>query len=97
MSLEAPGEEDRKQWKKNRRQVATRQANNEAKLEEVEKELEGRQIDRRSAPTNSLKLGVRELKKLAKDLKASISRATGWLAELDALIAGQMGMVHSKP
>ncbi len=55
-------------------------------MEEVEKELERRQSDRRSAPTNSLKLGVRELKKLAKDLKASISRATGRLAELDALI-----------
>ncbi|MFQ5859858.1 MAG: hypothetical protein ACE5LU_30045, partial [Anaerolineae bacterium] len=80
----APDEQDRQRWLKNRRQVATRRANNKAKLREVEQEVE--QLRNGVAPTNGLKLGIRDLKMLAKDLKRRIRRATARLEELDNLL-----------
>jgi hypothetical protein len=83
-ALEIPGEKTRQQWLKNRRQVATRQANDQAKLKEVERELE--QLRQGGPSTNGLRLGVRDLKKLAKELKRRIQRTTARLEELDTLL-----------
>jgi hypothetical protein len=79
-----PDEEEHKRLKRNRRQVTTRRANDQAKLEEVEQELE--QLRRGEAPTNKLRLGIRELKKLAQELRQRIQRSTERLSTLDALL-----------
>jgi hypothetical protein len=79
--LETADEKMRQRWLQNRRQVATRRANDQAKLKEVEQELE--QLRQGAPPTNGLKLSVRDLKKLVKDLKRRIRRATARLEELD--------------
>lgn len=82
--LEKPNDEE--QWKilKNRRQVATRRANDQARLKEVERELE--QLHAGESTTNGLGLGIRDLNKLAKDLKRRIQRSTMRLKELDCLL-----------
>jgi len=69
---------------RNRRQVATRQANDQARLREVERELE--RLRRGEPSTNGLGLGVRDLKKLIKELKRRIHRATARLKELNDLL-----------
>jgi hypothetical protein len=80
--VEQPGPQDTQRWMKNRQQVDTRQAHDRAKLQEVEQELE--QVRQGQSPTNGLKLGVRDLKKVAQDLKRRIGRAAARLKELDA-------------
>jgi len=82
--LEMPDEKERQRLLRNRRQVATRQANDRARLREVEQELE--QLRQGQSFTNGLKLGVRDLKRLAKNLKCRIQDATARLEELDALL-----------
>jgi hypothetical protein len=82
--LEMPDEKERQRLLRNRRQVATRQANDQARLREVEQEL--KQLRQGQSSTNGLKLGVRDLKRLAKDLKRRIQEAAARLEELDALL-----------
>jgi len=82
--LKRPDEKERQRLLRNRRQVATRQANDQARLREVERELE--QLRQGGSSTNGLRLGVRDLKKLAKELKRHIHRAAARLEELDGLL-----------
>ncbi len=82
--LEKPDDEERQKILKNRRQVATRRANDQARLKEVEREL--KQLRVGESPTNGLGLGIRDLKKLTKDLKRHIQRSTMRLEELDSLL-----------
>jgi len=82
--IEKPDEEERQRILKNRRQVATRRANDQAKLKEVERELE--QLRAGKSLSNGLGLGIRDLNKLAKDLKRRIQRSTARLEELDTLL-----------
>jgi hypothetical protein len=77
-----PDAQQTKKWLKNRRQVATRLVNNQAKLKEAERELT--RLRQGELATNGLKLGVQDLNKLIKDLRQRISRATARLEELDA-------------
>lgn len=83
--LKRPDEKERQRLLRNRRQVATRQANDQARLREVEQELE--QLRQGGSSTNGLRLGVRDLKKLAKELKRRIHQATARLEELDDLLS----------
>ena len=83
--LKRPDEKERQRLLRNRRQVATRQANDQARLREVEQELE--QLRQGGSSTNGLRLGVQDLKKLAKELKRRIHRATARLEELDGLLS----------
>jgi hypothetical protein len=82
--LARPDEKECRRLLRNRRQVATRQANDQARLREVERALE--QLRPGESSTNGLKLGVRDLKRLAQDLEHRIQAATGRLEELDALL-----------
>lgn len=82
--LEQPDEAERQRLLKNHRQVATRQANDQARLQEVEQELE--QLRQGEAPANGLGLGIRDLKRLAKELKRRSQAATARLKELDSLL-----------
>jgi hypothetical protein len=82
--LEKPDGEKRQKILKNRRQVATRRANDQARLKEVKRELE--QLRAGKSPTNGLGLGIRDLKKLAQDLKRHIQRSTMRLEEMDSLL-----------
>ncbi len=82
--LEKPDEEERQKILKNRRQVATRRANDQARLKEVQRELE--QLREGESPSNGLGLGIRDLKRLIKDLKRRIQRSTARLQELDSLL-----------
>ena len=82
--LEKPDEEERQKIVKNRRQVVTRRANDQARLKEVKREL--KQLRAGESTTNGLRLGIRDLKKLVKDLKRRIQRSTARLEELDVLI-----------
>jgi len=70
---------------RNRQQVATRQTNDQARLQEVEQELA--QIRQGQSPSNGLKLGVRDLNKIAQELRRRIARATVRLEELDTWLA----------
>jgi hypothetical protein len=79
-----PDEAERQRLQKNRRQVATRQANDQTRLTEVEQEL--KQVRQGEDPTNGLRLGLQDLKRLAKDLKRRIQQATTRLKELDDLL-----------
>ncbi len=83
--IEKPDEEERQKILKNRRQVATRRANDQTRLKEVKRELE--QLHEGEAPTNGLGLGIRDLNKLAKDLKRRIQRSTARLEELGNLLS----------
>jgi hypothetical protein len=80
--LAQPDEEEGQRLLKNRRQVATRQANDQARLREVEQEL--KHLRQGEAPANGLGLGIRDLKRLAKDLRRRIQEATARLKELDS-------------
>jgi hypothetical protein len=82
--LEQPDEEERQRLLKNRRQVATGQANDQARLREVARELE--HLRQGEAPANGLGLGIRDLKRLVKELKRRIQAATARLRELDGLL-----------
>jgi hypothetical protein len=82
--LEKPDEKEYQRLLRNRRQVATRRANDQARLKEVERELE--QLRQGASSTNGLRLGVRDLKKLVKELQRRIHRATARLEELDGLL-----------
>ena len=82
--LEKPDEKEGQKLLKNRRQVATRRANDQARLREVEQELD--QLRRGEPSTNGLRLGVRDLKKLAQELKRRIHQSTGRLEELGDLL-----------
>ena len=93
--LETPGEAESQRWSKNRRQVATRQAHDQAKLQEVEQELE--QVRQGESPTNGLKLGVRDLKKVSQDLTRRIDRATARLKELDTCLNWAAGSGPQPP
>ncbi len=96
--LEKADEEERSKIVKNRRQVATRLANDQARLEEAERELA--QLRRGGAPTNGLKLGVQDLKKLIRNLKDRSRRFTARLAELDRVLKwvdGQGPRPEEKP
>lgn len=88
-ALETPDEETIQRWLKNRRQVTTRRANDQAKLRAVEQELE--QLRNGASPTNGLNLGVGELKKLAQDLQRRVHRATVRLEELEARLNWAQG------
>lgn len=81
---EQPDEEERSKIVRNRRQVATRLANNQARLKEAERELA--QLRQGESPTNGLKLGIQDVKKLIKTLKDRSRRATVRLAELDRVL-----------
>jgi hypothetical protein len=76
----------RQRLTRNRQQVATRLANDQARRQEVEKELD--QVRQGQAPSNGLKLGVRDLKKLSQELQRRIARAAARLEELDAGLEG---------
>jgi hypothetical protein len=83
-------EETHQKLIKNHKQVTTRLANDQARLKEVEQELE--RLHKGKHPTNSLKLGRRDLKKVAQNLRRSIQRATARLKELNAwLTSAQQG------
>jgi Arc/MetJ-type ribon-helix-helix transcriptional regulator len=82
--LEELDEKKRQKIWKNRRQVATRQANDQARLKAVKQELE--QVCAGESTTNGLGLGIRDLKKLAKDPKQRIQRSARRLKELDHLL-----------
>jgi hypothetical protein len=82
--LEKPDEKEYQRLLRNRRQVATRRANDQARLKEVERELE--QLHQGASSTNGLRLGVRDLNKLVKELQRRIRRATARLEELDGLL-----------
>jgi hypothetical protein len=82
--LEKPDEEERQKILKNRRQVATRRANDQARLKEVQRELE--QLREGESPRNGLGLGLRDLKRLLKDLQRRIQSSTTRLEELDRLM-----------
>jgi len=82
--LQKPDEKEGQKLLKNRRQVATRRANDQARLREVEQELD--QLRQGEPSTNGLGLGVRDLKKLAQELKRRIRRSTGRLEELGDLL-----------
>jgi hypothetical protein len=71
--LEEPDEQEGQQLLKNRRQVATRRANDQ-------------QLRQGESPTNGLRLGIRDLKRLVKELKRRIRKATARLEELDGLL-----------
>jgi hypothetical protein len=86
---EKPDAEERQRLLSNRRQVATRIENNQARLAEVTAEL-GR-LRAGEAATNGLGLGIRDLKKVVKALKRRIQRATVRLAELDGWLAWAEG------
>jgi len=95
---EQPDEEERSKIVRNRRQVATRLANNQARLKEAERELA--QLRQGDAPTNGLKLGIQDVKKLIKTLKDRSRRATVRLAELDRVlnwVDGQGPRPEEKP
>ena len=81
---EMPDEKEGQQLLKNRRQVATRRTNDQARLKEVEQELE--QLRQGESPANGLRLGIRDLKKLVKELKRRVQKATARLDELDSLL-----------
>ena len=83
--LEMPDEKECQRLLKNRRQVAARQANDQARLKEVERDLE--RLRQGESSTNGLGLGVRDLKRLAKELKHRIRHATARLEELDTLLS----------
>lgn len=87
--VEKPDEEERQRLLSNRRQVATRRENNQARLEEVTAELE--RLREGESATNGLGLGIRDLKKVVKTLKQRIQRATDRLAELDGWLAWAEG------
>jgi len=87
--LERPDEKGRQRLLRNRRQVATRQVNDQARLREVERELE--RLRQGGSSTNRLRLGIRDLKKLAKELKRRIHQATVRLEELDASLKWSEG------
>jgi hypothetical protein len=87
--IEKPDEEERQKIVKNRRQVATRLANDQARLKEVKRELG--QLHEGELPTNGLGLGIRDLKRLAKDLKRRIQRSTARLEELGSLLSWAEG------
>ena len=93
--LETPDAAQSQRWLKNRQQGATRQANDQAKLKEVEQELE--QLRQGALPTNGLKLGVRDLKKVAQDLKRRIGRASARLQELDTCLNWAVGRGPQPP
>ena len=96
--LEQPDEAERQRLLKNHRQVATRQANDQARLREVEQELE--QLRQGEAPAHGLGLGIRDLKRLAKELKRRSQAATARLKELDSLLnwaAGNGPRPEQKP
>ena len=76
--------EERQKILKNRRQVATRRANDQARLKEVQREL--KQLREGASPSNGLGLGIRDLKRLIKDLKRRIQSSTTRLEELDSLM-----------
>jgi hypothetical protein len=82
--LERLDETQRQRLQKNRRQVATRQANDQTRLAEVEQEL--KHVRQGEDPTNGLRLGIRDLKRLVKELKRRIQEATARLKELDGLL-----------
>jgi transposase len=82
--LEKPDEEKRQKILKNRRQVATRRANDQARLKEVQRELG--QLREGESPRNGLRLGIRDLKRLIKDLQRRIQSSTTRLEELDSLM-----------
>ena len=82
--LEMPDAEGRQRLLKNRRQVATRQTNNQARLKEVEQEVE--RLRQGEPASNGLNLGIQDLNRLAKNLKNSIQRATTRLNELDGIL-----------
>jgi hypothetical protein len=82
--LEKPDEKEYQRLLRNRRQVATRRANDQARLKEVERELE--QLRQGASSTNGLRLGIRDLNKLVKELQRRIRRATARLEELDGLL-----------
>jgi hypothetical protein len=82
--LEKPDEKEYRRLSRNQRQVATCRANDQARLKEVERELE--QLRQGASSTNGLRLGVRDLKKLVKELQRRIHRATARLEELDGLL-----------
>jgi len=83
-ALEKPGEEERQRLLKNQRQVTTRRTNDRARLRQVEQELG--QLRQGESPANGLRLGIRDLKKLVKELKRRIQKATARLEELDGLL-----------
>jgi hypothetical protein len=83
-ALEKPDEKERQRLLKNRRQVTTRRTNDQARLKQVEQELE--QLRQGESPANGLGLGIQDLKKLVKELKRRIQKTTARLEELDGLL-----------
>jgi hypothetical protein len=87
--IEKPDEEESQRILKNRRQVATRLVNDQARLKEVKRELD--QLHEGELPTNGLGLGIRDLKRLAKDLKRRVQRSTARLEKLGNLLSWAEG------
>jgi hypothetical protein len=82
--IEKPDEKKSQKLLKNQRQVTTRRANDQARLREVERALD--HLRRGEQSTNGLRLGIQDLKKLAKELQRRIHRATARLEELRHLL-----------
>jgi hypothetical protein len=86
-----------KELQTERKKMATRLRNRRVRLEQVEIELASLAADdagspaRKRQPSNSLGLGVQDLRSLAKRLQGQIERAETRLQELDALIAWGRG------
>ena len=82
--IEKPDEKKSQKLLKNQCQVTTRRANDQARLREVERALD--HLRRGEQSTNGLRLGIQDLKKLAKELQRRIHRATARLEELRHLL-----------
>lgn len=82
-------EESLKKLDTERKKTATRLRNARTRLEQVETELAYLTADEedKRQPTNSLGLGVQDLRSLAKRLQDQIGRAEAKLQELEALVA----------
>ncbi|MCP4544217.1 MAG: hypothetical protein GY832_44460 [Chloroflexi bacterium] len=87
--LEMPDEQGQQRLLKNHRQVTTRQANDQARLKEVEQEVE--RLRQGEPASNGLNLGIQNLNRLAKNLKNSIQRTSTRLNELDGLLNWAQG------
>lgn len=84
-------EEALKKLRAQRKRTTTRMHNAQAKLEQVQEELEHLTADDNAQPRNDFGLGVQDLRSLEKRLKGQIERAAAKLKDLAAWIAWGKG------